>query len=155
MDSVWIELAIAALNNLEVLACGIENAYLTVDCRERVWVVAGHDFGSKDGNNMLVRNSLYGLKSSGAVFRAFLVETLDAMGYRPIYAEPELWFRPAVKSDGFEYYEYILCYVDDVLCISHNPRKSMKSIQEDFKLKDDNIEPPDISLGDTLAKTNL
>ena len=60
-----------------------------------------------------------------------------------------------MKLDGFKYYEYILCYVDDVLCISHNPRKTMKMIQEDFKLKDDKIEPPQVYLGATLAKMKL
>ncbi len=63
--------------------------------------------------------------------------------------------RPAVKPDGFEYYEYILCYVDDVLCMSHDPMKSVKRIQEDFKLKDDKIEPPDVCLGATLDKMEL
>ena len=38
------------------------------------------------------------------------------------------------------------------MCISHNPRKLMKRIQEDFKLKEDNIEPPDVYIGETLAK---
>ena len=31
----------------------------------------------------------------------------------------------------------------------------MKRIQEDFKPKDGNIEPPDVYLGATLAKTKL
>ena len=138
-DSVWIALKISALNYLNVLACDIQNAYLTADCRERVWLVSRPKFGSKAGKNMMVRKSLYGLKSSGAAFRAFLAETLNAMGYWPSYANPDLWLRPAVNPDGFKYYEYILCYVDNMLCISHNPRKSMKRIQEDFKLKDDKI----------------
>ena len=89
-DSVWIALIIEALNDLDVLACNIQNAYLMVDCRERVWVVAGPDFGSESGKNMLVRKSLYVLKSSGAVFRAFLAETLNTMGYQPSYADPDL-----------------------------------------------------------------
>ena len=83
------------------------------------------------------------------------METLDAIGYRKNKADPNLWLRPEVKLDRFEYYEYILCYGDDVLCISHNPRKLMKNIQEDFKLKDDNIEPPDVYLGATIAKMKL
>ena len=154
-DSVRIALTIAALNDLDILACDIQNAYLTADCREKVWILAGPEFGSEAGKNMLVKKALYGLKSSGAAFRAFLAETLDAMGYRPSYADPDVWLRPAVKPDGFEYYEYILCYVDDVLCISHNPTKSRKRIQQDFKLKDDKIEPPDVYLGATLAKMTL
>ncbi len=154
-DSVRIALTIAALNDLDILACDIQNAYLTADCRERVWIIAGPEFGSEAGKNMIVKKALYGLKSSGAAFRAFLAETLDAMGYKPSYADPDVWIRPAVKADGFEYYEYILCYVDDVLCISANPMKSMKRIQDDFKLKDDKIEEPDVYLGATLAKMTL
>ena len=107
-DSVRIALSIAALNDLEVLACNINNAYLKVDCRERVWLVSGPEFGSESGNNMLVRKALYGSKSSGASFRAFLAENYYAMGYRMSYANPDLWLRPAVKLDGFKYYEYIL-----------------------------------------------
>ena len=38
-DLVVITLTIAALDNLDVLACDIQNTYLTADCRERVWVV--------------------------------------------------------------------------------------------------------------------
>ena len=96
---------------------------------------------------MLVRKALCGLKSAGTAFRAFLAETLDAMSYWTSYTDPDLRLRPAVNPDGLKYYEYILCYVADVLCISHNPRKLIKRIQEDFKLKDDKIEPPDLYIG--------
>ena len=80
-------------------------------------------FGSKAGNNILVRKALYGLNSSGAAFRAFLVDNLGAMGNQTSYADPDLWLRPAVKPDGFEYYEYIIFYIDNVLCIYHNLSK--------------------------------
>ena len=118
-------------------------------------MVAGPEFGSKSGKNMLVRNALYGLKSSGAAFRAFIVVNLDTMVYMPSYADPDLWLWPAVRPDGFEYYEYILFYIDDVLCISHNPQKSMKNIQKDFKPKENKIEPPDIYIVEKLAKMKL
>jgi hypothetical protein len=39
-------------------------------------------------------------------------------------------------------YEMILCYDDNVLCISHDPEASMKGIQGTFKLKDNKIEMP-------------
>jgi hypothetical protein len=60
-----------------------------------------------------------------------------------------------VKADGSEYYEYVLCYVDDILSISHDPMKTMKRIQEDFKLKNDKIAEPDMYLGATLSKMKL
>ena len=60
-----------------------------------------------------------------------------------------------MKPDGFEYYEYIFCYVEDVLCISHNPQKLMNRIQGDFNLKYDKIETPGIYLRAALANMKL
>ena len=60
-----------------------------------------------------------------------------------------------MKADGSEYYEYVLCYVDDILSISHDPMKTMKKIQEDFKLKNDRIAESDMYLGATLSKMKL
>ena len=90
------------------MACNIQNAYLTADFREQIWVVARTKFGSESGNNMLVRKALYALKKSGTEFRAFLSETLDIIGCRPRYSNPDLWLRPEVDPYGFEYYEYVL-----------------------------------------------
>ena len=39
--------------------------------------------------------------------------------------------------------------------MSHNSRKLMKRIQEDFKLKYNKIEPTGVYLGDTLANMKL
>ncbi len=46
-DSVRIALTTASLNWLRVSACDIGNAYLNAACREKVWTVAGPEFGSK------------------------------------------------------------------------------------------------------------
>ena len=46
-DSVRIiALTVAAMNDLQIMACDIQNAYLTADCRERVWTHTGPEFGS-------------------------------------------------------------------------------------------------------------
>ena len=94
---------------------------------------------------MLVVRALYGLKSSGATFRAFLVETLYDLGYKSSVADPDVWLRPAIKEkDGFNFWEYILCYVENVLCISENPMHSMKGIQSKSKLKNNKKEKPNV-----------
>ena len=36
-DSVRIALTITALNELDILACDLQNAYLTSLCRENIW----------------------------------------------------------------------------------------------------------------------
>jgi hypothetical protein len=151
-ESVRIALLLASLNELEILACDIQNAYLTANCRERVYVIAGPEFGSEAGNVMIIRKALYGLKSSGAAFRAHLAETLYELDYKPTKADPDVWIRPATKPDGFEYYEITLVYVDDILCISHDPKATMEGIQATFQLKDNKIEKPEHYLGAQLAQ---
>ena len=46
----------------------------------------------------------------------------------------------------------MLIYVDDILCISHDPHATMKGIQATFKLKDDKIEKPENYLGAQLTQ---
>jgi hypothetical protein len=60
-----------------------------------------------------------------------------------------------VKADGFEHCKCVLCHVDDALSMSHDPGKSMRRIQEDFKLKDDKIAELDACLGATSEKRTL
>ena len=136
-DSVHIAFLIAALNDLQILSCDIQNAYLTADCHEKIYIIAGPEFGSEAGSIMLVKKALYGLKSSGTAFRAHLAETLYDLGYTPTKADPDVWIRPAVKPDGFKYYEMLLVYVDDVLSVSHDAEATMKGIQGTFRLKGD------------------
>jgi hypothetical protein len=151
-DSVRIALTIAALNDLKVLACDIQNAYLTADCREKIWTRAGPEFGSNAGKIMIIVKALYGLKSSGAAFRALLAEHLHDLSYLPSQADPDVWMKPAVKENGFKYWSYILVYVDDVLCIDHNPAITMNGISKAFTIKDDKVEEPDMYLGASLSK---
>ena len=150
-DSVIVALTISALNGLSLLGCDIQNAYLTAPCRENILTTAGPEFGSESGKNMIVVRALYGLKSSDAEFRAFFVEALYDLGYKSSMEDPDVWLRPAIKEkDGFKYWEYVLCYVDDVLCISKNLMHTMKGIQSKFKFKNDKTEKPDVYLGADL-----
>ena len=151
-DSVRIAFLLAALNGLDIKACDIQNAYLTADCREKIYTIAGPEFGSERGSIMIVKKALYGLKSSGAAFRALLAERLYEIGFIPSKADPDVWMRPGIKPNGFEYWEYILCYVDDVLCVSHDPTRTLQALQKFFKLKDDKIDEPDMYLGAEISK---
>jgi len=44
-DSVRIAFMLAAINDLNLSACDIGNAYLNAPCREKIWTVAGSEFG--------------------------------------------------------------------------------------------------------------
>ena len=147
-NSVLMTLTISALNGLDILACDIQNAYLTAKCRELIWTTAGPEFGSEEGSIM----ALYGLKSSGAVFIAKLTSLLQKIGHAPSKADPDVWMIPAIKSDGAAYLKYALVYVDDMIVISCAPIKTIKGIKCVFKLKGDKKEPPNMYLGASLEQ---
>ena len=62
-NSVRLAFLLAALNGLDIVACDIGNAYLNAPCREKIWFVAGPEFGSRQGTAIRVVRALYGLKS--------------------------------------------------------------------------------------------
>jgi hypothetical protein len=43
---------------------------------------------------------------------------------------------PRKKTDKFEYNDYVLMYVDDLLVISHQGEKTIKALEEYYRLKD-------------------
>ena len=154
-DSVRIAFLIAALNNLDILSADIGNAYINADVREKVYFIAGDEFGAaRKGKPVMIVKALYGLKTSGAAWRAHFAETLHGLGYTSSLADPDVWFRPACKPDGFEYYAYVLVYVDDILVVSFNPEETMRVIEKSFRLKD-GYAPPTRYLGATIRKWQL
>ena len=77
------------------------------------------------------------------------------MGYTPCLADPDLWMKPEIREDGFEYYAYVLCYVDDVLSISHNAEEVLNRLDKYFRIKPGSLGDPDIYLGAKLKKMRL
>ena len=147
-------MTIAALNDLDVFACDVGNAYLNADCREKLWTIAGSEFGSEKGSVMLIVKALYGLKSSGAAWRSKLAKTLRGLGYESSASDPDVWLKQAIKPNGFKYWQYMLVYVDDILHISHDPSIDMKKINEIYRLKE-GVGPPDRYLGANVEKVQL
>ena len=108
-DSVRIGFLIAALNDLDIMACDIGNASLNAPNRERVHVTVGKElFGPEhEGKRAVVVRALYGLKSASAAWRHHFAATIiNDLGYKSTIADPEVYFKPKVKSDGTKYYAY-------------------------------------------------
>ena len=111
-------------------------AYLNAATTEKLYTIAGKEFGPEDeGKTMIISRALYGLKSSGAAYRAHFATTLIEMGFKSCMADPDVWLRPAQKDNGFTYYEYILTYVDDCLVVSHNPTSIIDLLQNEYKYR--------------------
>ena len=82
---------------------------------------------------------MYGLKSSGARFRDSFVSVLQDMHCRRCPIDPDVNMRQAMKPTGEKYWEYVLCYVDDILVISHQTKIVMAGIAKQFTLKADSV----------------
>jgi Reverse transcriptase (RNA-dependent DNA polymerase) len=152
-ESVRIAFLLAALNGLDLLAADLKGAYLNAPCRERVCFKAGKELGEDEGKWVVITRAIYGLKSSGAAWRAMFAEALSTkLGFTPCPADPDVWLREAVKPNGEEYYEYILVYVDDILVLSHDPRSIMNRIGQSFSIKEGSDKEPDTYLGADVGK---
>ena len=154
-DSFIIRLKIAAMNDINILATDTENAYLISPCQEKVWMQYSPEFGNLEGKLLVVKKALYSLEYLGTALRAFLAETFDDIGFRSSIDDPDVWMRAATKPIREKYCEYILCYVDDILYISHNSRYTMGGIQNNMKFNNDKIENPDFYLGVILKNKEL
>ena len=152
-ETVRVALTIAALNALEVKAADVEGAYLTAPNVEKIWTVLGPEFGDDAGKKAIVARALYGLKSAGASFRNHMADCMATLGYKPCKADPDLWMKPATRSDtGEKYWTYVLFYVDDCLAIDVDATAVLKQIDKYFKMKKGSIGDPDIYLGAKLKE---
>jgi hypothetical protein len=125
-------LFLAELNGLESWTTDIGNAYLEAETKEKVYIVAGPEFGDLERHILVIHKALYGLRTSGKRWGERLGDCLWSMGFQPCKAEPDIWLRR--KGD---FYEYIATYVDDLEIASDDPKSIIDDlmIKHGFKLK--------------------
>jgi hypothetical protein len=76
-DTVRLFFLLAALNNLELLSCDIQNAYLPAPNKEKIWTKFDDQLGPEyKGKRAIIAKALYGLRSSRRLFRDFLALNL-------------------------------------------------------------------------------
>ena len=156
-ESVRIAFTYAALNDVDIFAADIRNAYLQAPSSEKHCVVCGAEFGLENaGKKALIRRALYGGKAARRDFRNHLRSRMSHLHFQSCLADPDVWMRPAIKSDGMEYYEYVLLYTDDALVVSENAERVLTDeIGKYFELKKESIGHPKICLGGSVRKLEL
>ena len=108
-ESVPIALTYAALNGLDVFAADIRNAYLQAPSSNKDYIICGPEFGIENqGEVALIHRALYGGKSVGRDFRNHLRSSMHFLGFEPCPADPDVWMRPTIKSDGTNVWDYDL-----------------------------------------------
>ncbi|KAL7574019.1 hypothetical protein ACA910_015599 [Epithemia clementina (nom. ined.)] len=76
------------------------------------------------------------------------------MDFHRTNADGDVYIRASKKADGFEYYEMLLVYVDDVIAVSHRPGEIIESIAQLYRLKD-KPGAPEIFLGADIKQWDL
>ena len=71
------------------------------------------------------------------------------------YPNKDVWYLPAVKPDDFEYYKYVLIFVDDILNISHDTKATMETLGTLYQLNADSVGPPANYLSRIVGKFQL
>ena len=111
--------------------------------------------GAFIGKLAIFIRAAYGLKSAGADFRNHLRNCMAHLGYESCKADPDVWMWSATRTDDQYYYEYILMYVDDCLCISENPNPALLQVDKYFPIKPASLGPPKTYLGEQFQRYNF
>ena len=151
-EPVRIALLLAALIDVDIWATDVLNAYITMPCCKTNWTTLGREFCADCGRKAIVVWALYGLEFSSAAFRVHLAGCMQEMGYCSCPTEPDLCLKEQTDKKGRQYYSYILCYVDDLLVVYHNPKQIIDRINSLLPLKPDSVGPPEIYLMAKLKK---
>ena len=99
-ESVRIAFTYAALNDIDVFAADVRNAYLQAPSSQKDYIICGPEFGLENvGKIALIQRALYGGKSAGKYFRNHLRLYIKHLSYESYPADPDVWTRPAMKAD--------------------------------------------------------
>jgi len=98
---------LAELNDLDIWATDIGNAYLEAETQEKVFVIAGPEFGKLEGHTLIIVKALYGLCTSGLRWHECLADCLRDMGFQPCKVEPNIW----MQHNKDNIYKYIAIYM--------------------------------------------
>jgi hypothetical protein len=148
--SVHLAFLIAGLNDLDVLAGDVTNAYLNASCREKIWFEGRVETGEDRGKVLIVTRALYGPKLSGAAWRADLAATLRDLKFTSTQADPDVW----IRNSG-THYDMVLVYVDNILVFAKEPKITMDELGKLYELKAESVHEPDKYLGADMEKVQL
>jgi hypothetical protein len=142
LETVRIAFTLSTLMELDVLAADIGSAYIQANTIEKVYTIAGPEFGPLEGRVLLVVRALYGLKTSGAMWHQKLAQNLRDLGFSPCPASYDLWLR-----DMGDHYEYIAVIVDDLLVFSRDPTRILETLKSNCGYKMSGVGVPEYYSG--------
>ena len=143
LDTIRLAFLAAQHQRLLCLSGDVTSAYIQAFTIERVYTIAGPEFGPLEGCLMIISKALYGLQGSGKAWHSKFADDLYDLGFVPSRADPDLWMR---KMD--DHYEYIAIFVDDVTIFSRDPYQILNELKKKYDFK--NVGDPEYYNGADL-----
>ena len=85
LRGVCLIVFLSELNELELWQTDIGNAYLEAKTKEKVYVIAGPEFGKElEGHLLVIVRALYGLKTSGLRWHERFGKVLERWSSHPV-----------------------------------------------------------------------
>jgi hypothetical protein len=91
------------------------------------------------------------LNSNGVAFINHIAECMKNLGWNPCHTDSELWMKAETLPDDGVFD----IYVDEILCVHHDPDATILKLDEYFKMREGSIQLPTFYLGAKLKKTVL
>ena len=148
LDHIRILFLLAVMNDLDILMTDISCAFLQSKCKEKIYTIAGREWGEEEGKILILLKSVYGLKSCGSAWFEEFATALISLGFVPSRSGPCVFIRRFQDS-----YEYIVVWVDDLLVFSKRAKEVIKSINDLYNTKGN--EPPTYFLGGDILRVKL
>jgi hypothetical protein len=144
LKSLRLVTFLAELNQLKLWEADVGNAYLESYTKEKLYVIAGPEFGKLEGHLLIMDKALYGTKTAGQCWHHRLEATLREMGYVPSKADSDVWMKKNIKLN---LWEYVAVYVDDLALAMKEPEKFIKELREKYQYKLKGVGPLSYHLG--------
>ena len=114
----------------------ILNVYDQRTVTEKVWTALGPKFSKNAKRPTVIIRALYGLKLAGAAFISLLARCIESYGYMPCKANLDFCLKPEIsQEDVVQYFSYLMCYVNGILCIFYNADGVLQQLHKLFPLK--------------------
>src|SRR6056300_413537 len=132
LRSIRLTAFLAELNQLELWGADVGNAYLEAETKEKVFIVAGKEFGDRAGHILIIKKALYGLKTSGKRYHEKFSDCMHELGFKQCKADTDVWMQPTKDKSS---YEYVATYVNDLMIAMKDAKSFCDTLKAKFKFK--------------------
>ncbi len=132
------------------MGADVGNTYLEAETKEKLFIVAGEEFGAElHGHILIVHKALYGSRSRGRCWWDQWADVLKAEGFELSKGANNVWMCPAADKSC---YEYIVVFVDNLMIATKDPARFIKMLRTKYNFKLKGNGPIDYHIGLNYSK---